>query len=75
MKDLLPIITKVRINNKTVAEYNGSAVHPLITITNSDINKSKPVATVTFGADDIARITVSDSEANKGKTLGDIFNV
>ena len=75
MKDLLPIITKVRINNKTVAEYNGSAVHPLITITNSDISKSKPVATVTFGADDIARITVSDSEANKGKTLGDIFNV
>ena len=75
LKHLIPIISKCRLSNKSVAEYNGSLVDPVITVINSDINKSKPVATIEIHADDSAKVVVIDSKANKGKTLGGIFNV
>lgn len=75
LKHLIPIISKCRPSNKSVAEYNGSLVKPVITVINSDINKSKPVATIEIRSDDSAKVVVVDSKANKGKTLGDIFNV
>ena len=75
LKHLIPIISKCRLSNKSVAEYNGSLVDPVITVINSDINKSKPVATIEIHADDSAKVVVVDSKANKGKTLGDIFSI
>lgn len=75
LKHLIPIISKCRLSNKSVAEYNGSLVDPVITVINSDINKSKPVATIEIHADDSAKVVVIDSKANKGKTLGGIFNI
>lgn len=75
LKHLIPIISKCRLSNKSVAEYNGSLVDPVITVINSDINKSKPVATIEIRADDSVKVVVVDSKANKGKTLGDIFSI
>lgn len=75
LKHLIPIISKCRLSNKSVAEYNGSLVDPVITVINSDVNKSKPVVTIEIHADDSAKIEVVDSKANKGKTLGDIFSI
>lgn len=75
LKHLISIISKCRLSNKSVAEYNGSLVDPVITVINSDINKSKPVATIEIHADDSAKVVVVDSKANKGKTLGDIFSI
>ena len=75
LKHLIPIISKCRLSNKSVAEYNGSLVDPVITVINSDVNKSKPVVTIEIHADDSAKIVVVDSKANKGKTLGDIFSI
>ena len=75
LKHLIPIISKCRLSNKSVAEYNGSLVDPVITVINSDVNKSKPVVTIEIHADDSVKIVVVDSKANKGKTLGDIFSI
>ena len=75
LKALVPIISKYRPSNKSVAIYNGSVAKPLIEIINSDIKRSTPIATITFDGNDKAIINVPKRESIEGLTIGKLFDI